>query len=127
MNNTKEKIFVKGLKVFKPQVEWVKASISFNKDQFYIWYTEKMNDETLWTKVKRTDYKTGEDVLNKNGEQIFDDYINIQIQENKKGELYASVNTWKPEKTPESEKPSEPENDSEIKTLGQSISDDIPF
>tara|TARA_R110000787_G_scaffold228616_2_gene336278 strand:+ start:1649 stop:2032 length:384 start_codon:yes stop_codon:yes gene_type:complete len=127
MNNTKEKIFVNGLKVFKPQVEWVKASISFNKDQFYIWYTEKMNDETLWTKVKRTDYKTGEDVLNKNGEQIFDDYINIQIQENKKGELYASVNTWKPVKTPESEKPSEPENDSEIKTLGQSISDDIPF
>lgn len=127
MNNTKEKIFVNGLKVFKPQVEWVKASISFNKDQFYIWYTEKMNDETLWTKVKRTDYKTGEDVLNKNGKQIFDDYMNIQIQENKKGELYASVNTWKPVKTPESEKPSEPENDSEIKTLGQSISDDIPF
>ena len=127
MNNTKEKIFVNGLKVFKPQVEWVKASISFNKDQFYIWYTEKMNDETLWTKVKRTDYKTGEDMLDKNGKQIFDDYMNIQIQENKKGELYASVNTWKPLKTPESEKPSEPENDSEIKTLGQSISDDIPF
>jgi hypothetical protein len=127
MNNTKEKIFVNGLKVFKPQVEWVKASISFNKDQFYIWYTEKMNDETLWTKVKRTDYKTGEDMLDKNGKQIFDDYMNIQIQENKKGELYASVNTWKPVKTPESEKPSEPENDSEIKTLGQSISDDIPF
>jgi hypothetical protein len=127
MNNTKEKIFVNGLKVFKPQVEWVKASISFNKDQFYIWYTEKMNDETLWTKVKRTDYKTGEDMLDKNGKQIFDDYMNIQIQENKKGELYASVNTWKSVKTPESEKPSEPENDSEIKTLGQSISDDIPF
>tara|TARA_R110002110_G_scaffold77737_5_gene204250 strand:+ start:282 stop:665 length:384 start_codon:yes stop_codon:yes gene_type:complete len=127
MNNTKEKIFVNGLKVFKPQVEWVKASISFNKDQFYIWYTEKMNDETLWTKVKRTDYKTGEDMLDKNGKQIFDDYMNIQIQENKKGELYASVNTWKPLITPESEKPSEPENDSEIKTLGQSISDDIPF
>jgi hypothetical protein len=81
MNNTKEKIFVNGLKVFKPQVEWVKASISFNKDQFYIWYTEKMNDETLWTKVKRTDYKTGEDMLDKNGKQIFDDYMNIQIQE----------------------------------------------
>jgi hypothetical protein len=127
MNNTKEKIFVNGLKVFKPQVEWVKASISFNKDQFYIWYTKKMNDETLWTKVKRTDYKTGEDMLDKNGKQIFDDYMNIQIQENKKGELYASVNTWKSVKTPESEKPSEPENDSEIKTLGQSISDDIPF
>ena len=127
MNNTKEKIFVNGLKVFKPQVEWVKASISFNKDKFYIWYTQKMNDETLWTKVKRTDYKTGEDMLDKNGKQIFDDYMNIQIQENKKGELYASVNTWKSVKTPESEKPSEPENDSEIKTLGQSISDDIPF
>ena len=80
MNNTKEKIFVNGLKVFKPQVEWVKASISFNKDQFYIWYTQKMNDETLWTKVKRTDYKTGEDMLDKNGKQIFDDYMNIQIQ-----------------------------------------------
>jgi hypothetical protein len=50
-----------------------------------------------------------------------DDWINIDVKEGKSGKWYAEVNTWKPEK------PSEPKNDGELKSLGQTISEDIPF
>jgi len=48
-----------------------------------------------------------------------DDWINIDVKEGKSGKWYAEVNTWKPDTKPE---PKE-----ELKSLGDSIPDDIPF
>jgi len=50
-----------------------------------------------------------------------DDWINIDVKEGKSGKWYAQINTWRPEK------PTESKNDSELKSLGDSIPDDIPF
>ena len=51
-----------------------------------------------------------------------DDWINIDVKEGKSGKWYAQVNTWRPEK------PSEPKNNDELKSLGDSIPEDnIPF
>lgn len=48
-----------------------------------------------------------------------DDWINIDVKEGKSGKWYAELNTWKPDTKPE---PKE-----ELKSLGDSIPDDIPF
>lgn len=103
MNSKKDPIFVNGIKFFKPKVDFVKLSMSFSKDQFYLWYTDKMNDDSLWTPLLRKN-KDGEEILDKNGKQQFDDYMNIQVKENKNGVLYADVNTWKKEEKSNNQK-----------------------
>jgi hypothetical protein len=50
-----------------------------------------------------------------------DDWINIDVKEGKSGKWYAQVNTWKPKMTEINQ------SDNDLKSLGDSIPDDIPF
>jgi len=50
-----------------------------------------------------------------------DDWINIDVKEGKSGKWYASLNSWKPKMTEINQ------SDNDLKSLGDSIPDDIPF
>tara|TARA_R110001606_G_scaffold239499_1_gene387683 strand:- start:2691 stop:2984 length:294 start_codon:yes stop_codon:yes gene_type:complete len=96
---TEDKKFIDGFFVKEPTRDFIKCSISIKKADFADWF--------------RNELKTSDD-----------DWINIDVKEGKSGKWYAEQNMWRPDK---SEKPSEPKNDGELKSLGQTIPEDIPF
>tara|TARA_R110000851_G_scaffold238681_6_gene391461 strand:- start:474 stop:767 length:294 start_codon:yes stop_codon:yes gene_type:complete len=96
---TEDKKFIDGFFVKEPTRDFIKCSISIKKADFTDWF--------------RNELKTSDD-----------DWINIDVKEGKSGKWYAEQNMWRPDK---SEKPSEPKNDGELKSLGQTIPEDIPF
>lgn len=96
---SEDKKFIDGFFVKEPTRDFIKCSISIKKADFADWF--------------RNELKTSDD-----------DWINIDVKEGKSGKWYAEQNMWRPDK---SEKPSEPKNDGELKSLGQTIPEDIPF
>jgi len=74
------KEFIKGLFVKKPHPkapEFVKMKLSFKVEEFKVYLDQNNNDG----------------------------WVNIEVKESQKGDLYAELNTWKKDTTPAEECP----------------------
>ena len=99
MNDEQEKSkeFIDGFFAKEPKRDFIKCSISIKKDDFTNWYKKQLQNKE-------------------------DDWINIDVKEGKSGKWYAQINTWKKPKMTEIN-----QSDNDLKSLGDSIPDDIPF
>jgi len=98
---TEDKKFPEGFYAKKPTRDFIKCQISIKKADFADWF--------------RNELKTSDD-----------EWINIDIKENKENKFYAEVNTWKPKEAETQTQVKSTQNDN-LKSIGQTIEDEIPF